>query len=46
MERGQLQLLNNLEFVHYRSAFTDDERHKRHLVRLWIRDRGRRGFDG
>ena len=46
MERGQLQLLNNLEFVHYRSAFTDDERHKRHLVRLWIRDGGRRGFDG
>jgi len=46
IERGQLQLLNNLEFVHYRSAFTDDGQHKRHLARLWIRDKGRRSFDG
>ena len=46
IDRGQLQLLNNLEFVHYRSSFTDDETHKRHLVRLWIREAGRRCYSG
>ncbi len=46
IERGQVQLLNNLEFVHYRSAFEDDGTHKRHLVRLWIREQGARSYHG
>jgi len=46
IERGQLQYLNNREFAHYRSEFKDDETRKRHLVRLWFRERGRRFYDG
>ena len=44
--RGQIQLLNNREFGHYRSAFEDDPAAPRHLVRLWVRERGRRSYDG
>jgi hypothetical protein len=44
--RGQIQLLNNRAFGHYRSAFEDDPAAPRHLVRLWIRERGRRTYDG
>jgi alpha-ketoglutarate-dependent taurine dioxygenase len=44
--RGQLQLLNNREFGHYRSAFEDEPGAPRHLVRLWIREHGRRSYDG
>jgi alpha-ketoglutarate-dependent taurine dioxygenase len=44
--RGQIQLLNNREFGHYRSAFEDDPAAPRHLVRLWVRERGRRTYDG
>ncbi len=46
IERGQLQYLNNREFAHYRSEFTDDETRKRHLIRLWFREGGRRFYDG
>jgi len=46
IERGQLQYLNNQEFAHYRSEFKDDETHKRHLIRLWFREHGRRFYDG
>jgi alpha-ketoglutarate-dependent taurine dioxygenase len=46
IERGQLQYLNNLEFAHYRSEFKDDLAHKRHLIRLWFREAGRRFYDG
>jgi alpha-ketoglutarate-dependent taurine dioxygenase len=46
IERGQLQYLNNQEFVHYRSEFKDDESRKRHLIRLWLRESGRRFYDG
>ena len=46
IERGQLQYLNNREFAHYRSEFKDDETHKRHLIRLWFREHGRRFYDG
>jgi alpha-ketoglutarate-dependent taurine dioxygenase len=44
--RGQIQLLNNREFGHYRSGFEDDPAAPRHLVRLWVRERGRRSYDG
>jgi alpha-ketoglutarate-dependent taurine dioxygenase len=46
IERGQLQYLNNQEFAHYRSEFKDDEVRKRHLIRLWFREHGRRFYDG
>jgi alpha-ketoglutarate-dependent taurine dioxygenase len=48
MERGQLQYLDNRRFAHARTAFTDgaDPAHKRHLIRLWNRDEGRRTFHG
>lgn len=46
IERGQLQYLNNQEFAHYRSEFKDDEARKRHLIRLWFREGGRRFYDG
>ena len=48
IERGQIQYVNNLEIGHSRTDFVDhgapDER--RHLVRLWLRDRGERGYNG
>jgi len=44
--RGQLQFLNNWEFAHYRSEFKDDAPQKRHLIRLWLRERGGRTYDG
>lgn len=44
--RGQIQVLNNRAFGHYRSSFEDDPAAPRHLVRLWMRDAGRRTYDG
>ena len=48
LERGQIQFLNNLELVHYRSRFNDheDPTLKRHLYRTWHRDSGSRSYDG
>ena len=48
MERGQLQYLDNRRFAHARTPFTDGSalEHKRHLIRLWNRDEGRRTFHG
>jgi alpha-ketoglutarate-dependent taurine dioxygenase len=45
---GQIQLLNNRALGHARSAFTDwpEPARKRHLVRLWLRDAGRRFYNG
>jgi hypothetical protein len=40
LEKGDIQLQNNLATIHGRSGFTDGNCHKdmRHLLRLWIRD--------
>ena len=48
LERGQIQYLNNHEVGHYRSAFRDhdDPDKKRHLFRLWHRERGSACYDG
>ena len=48
LERGQLQFLNNLELVHFRSHFYDheDPACKRHLYRTWHRSSGGRSYDG
>jgi alpha-ketoglutarate-dependent taurine dioxygenase len=46
IERGQVQYINNRQFAHSRTDFTDaPEPHlKRHLIRLWTRQEGRRTF--
>ena len=46
IERGQLQYLNNRLFAHSRTPFRDaaEPDRKRHLIRLWNRDEGRRTF--
>ena len=48
MAPGQIQLLNNLAVGHSRTAFTDhdDPEQRRHIVRIWMRDRGHRGYRG
>jgi len=46
IERGQVQFINNRQFAHSRTDFKDaPEPHlKRHLIRLWTREEGRRSF--
>jgi alpha-ketoglutarate-dependent taurine dioxygenase len=46
IERGQIQYLNNLEFAHSRTDFRDasEPSLKRHLIRVWTREAGRRTF--
>ena len=48
IERGQMQYLNNWEFAHFRSSFEDgeDPALKRHLIRAWYREEGRRSYNG
>jgi alpha-ketoglutarate-dependent taurine dioxygenase len=45
---GQIQLVNNRQIGHRRTAFRDwpEPDRKRHLVRLWLRDRGRPFYNG
>ena len=47
-EAGQMQFVNNQQIAHKRTAFRDwpEPERKRHLVRLWLRDRGRRSYHG
>lgn len=47
-EAGQMQFVNNRQIAHKRTAFRDwpEPERKRHLVRLWLRDRGRRSYNG
>jgi alpha-ketoglutarate-dependent taurine dioxygenase len=46
IERGQIQFLNNREFAHSRTDFRDasEPSLKRHLIRVWTREEGRRTF--
>ena len=46
IERGQVQYLNNREFAHSRTDFRDaqEPHRKRHLLRVWTREEGRRTF--
>ncbi|WP_028605817.1 TauD/TfdA family dioxygenase [Ottowia thiooxydans] len=49
MEPGQIQFVNNRSIGHARTDFVDDAvdpDHKRHLVRLWLRDRGSVQYEG
>ena len=47
-ESGQIQYVNNRATGHARTEFVDfpEPERKRHLVRLWLRDGGRRGYRG
>lgn len=46
IERGQIQFLNNRQFAHSRTDFRDapEPALKRHLIRVWTREDGRRTF--
>jgi alpha-ketoglutarate-dependent taurine dioxygenase len=48
MVPGQIQLLNNLAVGHSRTAFVDHDapEQRRHVVRIWMRDHGHRGYRG
>jgi hypothetical protein len=48
LEPGQIQFVDNRALGHSRTAFVDhpEPERKRHLVRLWLRDRGRRAYPG
>ncbi|KAF9474998.1 Clavaminate synthase-like protein [Pholiota conissans] len=37
-QKGDIQYINNLSIFHARDAFIDSPEHKRHLLRLWLRD--------
>jgi len=45
---GQIQFVNNRALSHKRTGFTDwpEPERRRHLVRLWLRDRGRPFYNG
>ncbi len=47
-EPGQVQFVNNRATGHARTEFVDhpEPERKRHLVRLWLRDGGKRGYCG
>jgi alpha-ketoglutarate-dependent taurine dioxygenase len=47
-EAGQIQYVNNRATGHARTEFVDfpEPERKRHLVRLWLRDGGKRGYCG
>ena len=47
-EAGQIQYVNNRATGHARTEFVDhpEPEKKRHLVRLWLRDEGKRGYRG
>ena len=48
IERGQVQFINNRAFAHARTEFVDapEPELKRHMIRLWTREEGRRAFHG
>lgn len=37
-QKGDIQYINSMGLLHARDAFRDDEKHTRHLVRLWLRN--------
>jgi Taurine catabolism dioxygenase TauD, TfdA family len=48
LEPGQIQFVDNRALGHSRTAFEDfpEPGQRRHLVRLWLRDHGRRAYTG
>lgn len=47
-DRGQIQIVNNRTIGHRRTAFKDwpEAERQRHLVRIWVRNHGRRFYGG
>ena len=47
-EPGQIQIVNNRGIGHKRTAFEDwpEPERQRHLVRIWLREKGRRFYHG
>jgi alpha-ketoglutarate-dependent taurine dioxygenase len=47
-EAGQIQFVNNRIMGHKRTRFTDwpDKTRKRHLLRVWLREKGRHFYNG
>ena len=47
-EPGQIQVIDNTRCAHRRTGFTDfpELERRRHLIRLWLRDEGRRFYNG
>ncbi len=47
-EPGQIQIVDNRRVGHKRTAFEDwpEPERQRHLVRIWLRERGRRFYNG
>ena len=47
-QRGQIQIVNNRRIGHRRAAYEDwpQPDRKRHMVRIWIRHKGRPGYSG
>jgi alpha-ketoglutarate-dependent taurine dioxygenase len=48
LEPGQMQFVDNRALGHSRTEFVDypEPECRRHLVRLWMRDHGRRAYPG
>lgn len=48
IDRGQLQFINNRQFAHARTKFSDDPGASmpRHLIRCWYRNEGLPGLEG
>jgi hypothetical protein len=48
LDPGQMQFVDNRALGHSRTAFDDwpEAERRRHLVRLWLRDQGRRAYPG
>ena len=48
LEPGQMQFVDNRVLGHARTEFEDypEPERRRHLVRLWLRDHGRRAYPG
>ena len=48
LEPGQILFVHNRALGHSRTSFTDhpEPEQRRHLVRLWLRDHGRRAYQG
>jgi hypothetical protein len=48
LKPGQIQSVSNFHVAHRRTTYEDweDPQEKRHLVRIFLRDFGRRSFDG
>jgi hypothetical protein len=38
LQKGDIQLVNNLACQHARNAFVDNPSQRRHIIRLWLRN--------